>query len=246
MAGPRKRPRGQTTGGRAGGLEHDDPHTEPITESGAPRMDSLGPDQPRPGSPADRPGPETVRGRILDYLLEHLPKLDGCRVAEIGSRPTQPDEWRRVANLFDPLEVVGFDLLDGPGVDVVHDFDSGPWDLEAGGFAGAVCSEVLEHVKRPAEFLRNVGALLEPEGLLVVTTLFAFPWHGYPCDYWRFTEDGLRLVFESAGFDVLETRSAGMVTFELSDHGEPSQTKVAPLHTFGLAAKRAPSWSLGA
>ena len=190
----------------------------------------------------DCPPTDSVRGRILLWLLKHLPKINGCRVAEIGSRRTQPDAWRDLRNFVASSNYTGFDLQEGPGVDEVHDFDEDEAIFFEHKFNAAICSEVLEHVKRPVRFLRNVGRLLEPGSLLIVTTLFAFPLHGYPNDYWRFSEAGLRLVLDDAGFDVFETSSAGETHFRLSDHGEPPCVKAAPIHTFALACWIGPRW----
>lgn len=185
----------------------------------------------------------SVRGRVLEYLRKHLGKLTGRKVAEVGSRRTQPDAFRDLRQFVDAASYVGFDLQPGPGVDEVLDFDEeeAP-EVYHEAFAGVICAEVLEHVKDPAIFLGRVGQLLEVDGLLLVTTLFAFPFHGYPSDYWRFSEIGLRVLLERVGYQVLETANAGKVRFELSDHGEPPLVKTAPIHTFALAARPGPSW----
>lgn len=191
-----------------------------------------------------RPPSSSVRGRVLDYLLEHLPKLEGRVIAEVGSRRTQPDSWRDLRGWVHALRYVGFDMEDGLGVDEVVNFErTDPAMIGEGhAFDGVICSEVLEHVRDPIGFLSNVLLLLKTDGLLIVTTLFAFPFHPYPNDFWRFSEQGLRQVLEASGFQVLETKSGGEVSFELSDHGEAPVRKTAPMHTFALAVRGSPSW----
>ncbi len=42
---------------------------------------------------------------------------------------------------------------------------------EAGGFDVVLCLEVVEHVADPAQFLKNVAALMRPGGLMIAATL---------------------------------------------------------------------------
>ena len=66
-------------------------------------------------------------------------------------------------------------------------------------FDGIVLTEVLEHCRDPFTAMREVFRVLKPGGLLLVTSPFAWPWHGtneYE-DYWRFTHQGWKLLLET-------------------------------------------------
>ena len=138
---------------------------------------------------------------------------------------------------------LGVDMQPGDGVDEVLDVCGGivP-DQHKLAFTGIVCSEVLEHVKDPLLALANINQMLEPGGYLLVTTLTAFPIHGFPDDYWRFTPSGLGLLLDRAGFPTVEVSGAGGVDFRLNDHGEPGITrKTCPMHVCRRWHRRAGS-----
>ena len=103
---------------------------------------------------------------------------------------------------------VGFDSIDAPdrgaNPDVLGDALALPF---ATGCADAVlCTEVIEHVTDPAGMLSEFSRVLSPGGSVVLTSPFTWHLHDEPHDYWRFTEFGLRLIFERAGFRVMALR----------------------------------------
>jgi len=65
-----------------------------------------------------------------------------------------------------------------------------------------VCTEVLEHTLQPFNAVSNMKRLLKPGGILFVSTPFNFRIHGPLPDCWRFTENGLRILFNE--FEILE------------------------------------------
>jgi hypothetical protein len=71
-------------------------------------------------------------------------------------------------------------------------------------FGTAVCLNVLEHVQNPFRVFAALYQIMQPNSLLIVETVFSFPYHPSPQDYWRFTPDCLRYLGEQAGFQVLE------------------------------------------
>ncbi len=58
----------------------------------------------------------------------------------------------------------------------------------------------LEHVENPFVVADNLKKILNPKGYIFVCTPFYFPIHkdsqGRFSDYWRFTDDALRLLFK--------------------------------------------------
>jgi len=68
-----------------------------------------------------------------------------------------------------------------------------------GAFNCVICSEVLEHVRRPQRVIEEIHRVLEEGGLLILTVPFWVELHeGYWPDYWRFTPAGLRLLLEDS------------------------------------------------
>ena len=73
---------------------------------------------------------------------------------------------------------------------------------ESTSFGAVMSFQVLEHVDEPATYLAEARRVLEPGGLLLLTTHGIFPKHSVPVDYWRWTADGLIRTVSNAGFHV--------------------------------------------
>lgn len=71
-------------------------------------------------------------------------------------------------------------------------------------FGMAVCLNVLEHVKNPFQVFHAFSKIMQDNCLLIIETVFSFPYHPSPLDYWRYSPDCLKYLSEYAGFRVLE------------------------------------------
>ena len=76
-------------------------------------------------------------------------------------------------------------------------------------FDVVICDQVLEHVVDPNRAVATLADLCTPGGYVVVGVPFLVRVHPAPDDYWRFTADGLRVLLERAGLEVVELRSWG-------------------------------------
>jgi SAM-dependent methyltransferase len=176
----------------------------------------------------------SVRGRIRAFIESHADKL-GNDVLEIGSRMTNPHTWWIVNRDLAQGHWTGCDMQSGHNVDVVADIHNPPHEWY-GKFTGILCSEVMEHVARPHLAMYQLKNMIKPGGYIVITTLFAFPEHGFPDDYFRYSRSGLKILLEDAGFIDVQTEYAGEVVIKLNDHGEANDcTRVLPMHTFAIA-----------
>lgn len=54
------------------------------------------------------------------------------------------------------------------------------------------CDAVFEHVRDPEQVMRELIRVLAQGGHPHLVTPFSHPFHQYPCDYRRFTPDGLK------------------------------------------------------
>ncbi len=126
------------------------------------------------------------------------------RVLEIGGRLDPHDE------LFANFEYQNLDLEEtGPGV-VRGDITDCP-ELASGSFDAIVSVDVFEHITRPWLAAEEIVRLLRPGGFTYHSTLWSWRYHPCPVDYWRFSPEALRFLFDDltlirADFDGLERR----------------------------------------
>jgi ubiquinone/menaquinone biosynthesis C-methylase UbiE len=67
-------------------------------------------------------------------------------------------------------------------------------------------SQVLEHVPEPALMISEMGRVLRPGGLLILTAPHIWGIHEEPHDYFRFTRYGLSHLARKAGLQTLSVR----------------------------------------
>lgn len=72
----------------------------------------------------------------------------------------------------------------------------------------AVSQEVFEHLEDPHRACAEVARVLRPGGLFYLQIPFVIGVHSAPHDYWRFTDQGLRVLLQGAGFEILELKPA--------------------------------------
>ncbi len=139
-------------------------------------------------SPLDQPESQNPYGPQVIELIERY--CNGW-VLDMGSGSPS----RAFTN------VCHLELFAYPEVDVVTDGGALPF---ADSTFDAVLSEaVLEHVRDPGAYLSELRRVLKPGGLVSLDAAFLQPFHGYPDHYFNMTRNGLRLVVEQSGLEVV-------------------------------------------
>lgn len=103
-----------------------------------------------------------------------------------------------------PGRVHNQDIVEGlhsADIDIVSPLHRIP--VEDRFFDAIVCNAVLEHVANPEEVMAEFARVSKPGGLLYLCVPFMQPEHLDPTDFQRYTLDGLKLLAERHGFDVL-------------------------------------------
>jgi SAM-dependent methyltransferase len=168
-----------------------------------------------PGRSRRRPGLGNSAYLILRPLVASLLRARDryleppVRVLDVGcgEMPYYP--------LFASLasEYVGNDIAPGPGIRFVSPVEE--LDAPDAAFDLVLCTQVLEHVRRPALALEQLARVLTPGGHLFLTTHGVYPFHPDPADYWRWTQHGFEALFEDVD---------GLELVELVPHGGPAST----------------------
>ena len=120
--------------------------------------------------------------RILDY---------GC-----GGSPYKSLFPNSVYHRADYVELEGLDFKISEDAKLPNVPDNS-YDL-------VLSTQVLEHVRRPEDYLQEAKRILKPGGKLILTTHGVFYDHACPYDFRRWTADGLSLILDDAGFSERE------------------------------------------
>lgn len=158
---------------------------------------------------------------VEQIFLSELHKIKEPKVLEIGTlqwtpgKSTHHHSW-----LPENSTHIKSDVAAGQDVDVVADaHDLAPFaDNE---FDAFIAVSVWEHLRKPWLAAQSVHRVLKPGGILYVATHHTFPIHGYPSDYYRWTDEGLKALFDAPEF----TRQAASHAFPCVIT-PPSQVKV--------------------
>lgn len=134
-----------------------------------------------------------------ESIKEYLGKI------EVGSGTSIVDWGRGTKPVTKYLKVFkgkyfGIDKLTHVGADLVADISLERFITL---FDVAFCMECLEHVKEPDRVIQNVRNNLKEGGMFYFSVPFLYPVHSEE-DYWRFTDQGMKLLLERNGFKLLE------------------------------------------
>lgn len=130
-------------------------------------------------------------------------------------------------------------------------YTGGRFPVPNASFDAVICSQVLEHIFTPADFLGEIRRVLRPGGSLLLTTPFAWDEHSQPYDFARYSSFGLRAMLEQAGFKVLaqrKTNADGRALVQLASgylykitrtrwrslNGAAQLLVIAPVNFFGV------------
>jgi SAM-dependent methyltransferase len=162
------------------------------------------------------------------YLRGPLRVLDvGC-----GDMPYYPF----FAELAD--EYLGTDVEPGPNVHYVCPLEA--LEIPDASFDLVLCTQVLEHVADPKQSMSEIARVLRPGGHAFVTTHGVWPFHPYPTDLWRWTQQGLEsLVGGTPGLTVRELvahRGTASTLALMMNYYIDVVTRRQPLKLLGWAA----------
>ena len=148
-----------------------------------------------------------VRAPLVRWLEAEAARADARRrILDVGCgvKPYEP--------LFRPYaSYVGVDV-GNPAADLEGAAEALPVDDAS--FDLVLCTQTLEHCRDPAAAVRELRRVVEPGGRVLASTHGTQVYHPSPQDYWRWTHEGLRRLFEenAAWASVEVTPGAGTAT----------------------------------
>jgi len=98
------------------------------------------------------------------------------------------------------LEVKTLDVSSDTGADYQGTVESTGLPDES--FDVVLCTQVLEHCDDPFRGIREIRRILRPGGHSILSVPHVWFFHPHPRDHWRFTQQGLARLCESAGLEV--------------------------------------------
>jgi SAM-dependent methyltransferase len=146
--------------------------------------------------------------RILGYT-----ETPWCRVAM--GRATRELVSALPCNTLDVIEISGSQWASAElGFRSYRTASFPEFDICAAPLGEEICDlviaeQVFEHIERPHAAARHAYAMLRPQGTVLITTPFLLKHHAFPRDLYRWSEDGLRVLLEDAGFRNVVTGSWG-------------------------------------
>jgi hypothetical protein len=126
------------------------------------------------------------------------------KILEIGSRQVVKGGQSK-RPLFPGCTFIGFDYYPDANTDVVGDAHELSKCFGAE-FDAVFSLAVFEHFAMPWVVAAEINKVLKVGGLTFHSTHFAFPLHEQPWDFWRYTDQSLRILFSPPlGFEVIGT-----------------------------------------
>lgn len=145
----------------------------------------------------------------------YLNLISILRGAKIFARMTSEQNMKEILDmgcgikpyesLFTNTNLIGFDIEKNDQVDVV----GVNWDLpfDDNRFDAIICTQVFEHTAEIEKTVKEIKRVTKKNGLVYVSAPLAYPEHGAPFDYYRFTQYGLLHIFK--GFEFIKIMPQG-------------------------------------
>ncbi len=137
-----------------------------------------------------------VRHALARWLRAQAAELeagDPVRILDVGCgvKPYYPF-FAHVAS-----EYVGVDVVENPAAELLGPVEALP--VEDASFDVVLCTQVLEHSDDPAQAVRELRRVTRAGGRVLASTHGVQVYHPSPVDYWRWTHEGLRRLFDQNG-----------------------------------------------
>ena len=104
-------------------------------------------------------------------------------------------------------QYIGADFYEHKNVDVYTDARNTPFKNNE--FETVICLQVLEHIAEPHKVIQECFRIVKNGGKVILTTVWLYPYHHEPDDYFRFSRKALEFMFTKVGFKIIKLESRG-------------------------------------
>jgi SAM-dependent methyltransferase len=144
-------------------------------------------------------GTSASLGTCMDWSRDYISGFPACKTKYDFAFSEQDPIFREAG---EDVERNLFGLIQG---DLGEDMTHVPEKL----LDFAIITQVFEHVPHFWNAMPNLKRLMAPGGLVVFTAPFAYQFHPYPGDFYRYSPMAMIHMFESSGFAVCQIVSSG-------------------------------------
>lgn len=166
--------------------------------------------------------------RLLYPELEKL-ALSGL-VLDLGG--ARASDYHRLFGGTYTIQVANNDKDAHP--DFLFDFEN-KFPIDDHVFDTVLCLNTLEHIFNYEQFLSEAKRVLKPNGEIVLAVPFLVQVHPSPKDYFRYSEQALKLMFESSDFEQVVVTPVGRGPFMASAQVLYNALHIAPLRMLAFA-----------
>lgn len=138
--------------------------------------------------------------REVEAFARSLP--DGATVLDAGSG----DQVYRAKFAGKAYESADFEQVDKPYASSTYVCDLAAIPVGDSRYDAVLFTQVMEHLPEPRDVVRELYRVLKPGGRLFYSGPLFYEEHEVPYDFFRYTQFGVRSIFEGAGFIVVELR----------------------------------------
>ncbi len=139
--------------------------------------------------------------KLLNALSRSVPFPEP--IYEFGSfRVPGQEHLPEVRDYFPGKRFIGCDLRPGTGVEEIQDLHA--LSLPDNSIGTALLFDTIEHVRDPWKAMLELHRCIVPGGFILMTSVWYFPIHAYPDDYFRFTASGFLTLLQPFDTPVVE------------------------------------------
>jgi len=143
--------------------------------------------------------------RIGNFFLKHIKnnfkKTQKVNILEIGGR-SETYYKNLIISYFDNSTYSNMDISFTSDDVIIGDITDCK-NIKDNSYDIIISSDVFEHINKPWDAAKEIIRILKPNGLSLHSTLFSWRFHPCPNDYYRFTHEGMKVLFE--GLEHLES-----------------------------------------